>query len=160
MGGTHSICACLKNKNNPFPWSPPTNFLYHAAFLLFYRFTSCLTESFGPSLLHPQPPSLPCCPSPSQSTSLPHMPCPPLPHPSLSLLHKLPVIDPGHISVVFPVHFWELQHPGPALMRAHKGPLMRGLLCKRMTPAKSTPNWASAAPGTPTAQRLPLWTET
>lgn len=94
-------------------------------------------QPYSPPCFSFFPPSVNHCPSavhPSLSPPTPLLPNQaPTPHalssattthPSLSLLHKLPVIDPGHIAVVFVFCvYWSLGTQGQCLMRPLQRPI-------------------------------------
>lgn len=103
----------------------------------------------APSAMHPY--------SPPPASSLPHIPCllqPPHPHPHptpapplLQLLHKLPVIDPGHIALVFPlVCLWEPQHPRPTLNEATTKAHWWEAQCERGWPQPRAPRTVHQLP--------------
>lgn len=71
---------------------------------------------------------------------LPQMPCPFPHHPSLSWLCKLPVIDPDHITVVFPpcVHR-SLSIQGQTLMRPPQRPHWWEPQCEKGWPSPRAP---------------------
>lgn len=112
------------------------------------------------SAMHPSPPSHP---SPTQSPLYPTCPvlCNHPTHPSLSLLRKLPVIDPGHIAVDFPLCVWEPQHPRPTLNEAPTKAHWWEAQCETGWPQPRAPRIGHRLPrGSPSTQRRPLWTET
>lgn len=88
-----------EKQKQPLSMEWPTSILHPPFSLLFFYFTSSLHPFLSQSALYPI--------------------CPVLCNPPWSLLHKLPVIDPGHIAHVFPpVCLLEPQHPGPGLNEA------------------------------------------
>lgn len=70
--------------------------------------------------------------------------------------------DRGHMIIVFSLCvWWSLSIRGQSLNeQPTMDPLMRGPAWERMTPAKSSQNWATTALGVPFIQRCPLWTKT
>lgn len=119
------------------------NILHPPASLLFFCFPSFLTESLTlcSALVPPTP-------IPPNQPSTPHALSSATPsHPSPSLLHKLPVIDPGHIAVVFPpVCLLEPQHPGPALNEAPTKAHWWEAQCKRGWPQPRAPRTGHQLP--------------
>lgn len=134
MGGTFHPCLPEKQKQ-------PRSMHAEGFLLPCFPSSAFLLPSLNRSTLCHAPLFSPISP-------LPYMPCPlqPPTYPSSSLLHKLPVIDPGPIVVVFPMCPWEPQHPGPALNEAPTKGHWWEAQCERGWPQPTAPRTGHQLP--------------
>lgn len=142
VGGTFHRLPPEKQKQ-PLSKECPTSILCLPASPRFC-FPSPLTELLPPrlcTLILPLPP--PVSPTYPAFYNTPPTPTPPL----LQLLHKLPVIDPGHIALVFPlVCLWEPQHPRPTLNEATTKTHWWEAQCERGWPQPRAPRTVHQLP--------------